>query len=184
MIGDEWNRALATEIDIGLVDHHRDIGMIFEQSGDFRARQGDAGRRVGIGDHDRARLAPIILDPDAHFVVQRHSLAGEAEQLRPHGIKAVGDVRKKQRLRLFQERDECMREHFVRAIANEDLFGLDPVMDGERLAQLLRLRIGIKRRVSTAAARIASSASGEGPNGLSLVLSFTRLAMRGCSPGT
>jgi hypothetical protein len=81
-------------------------------------------------------------------------------------------------------RDECMREHFVRAIANEDLFGLDPVMDGERLAQLLRLRIGIKRRVSTAAARIASSASGEGPNGLSLVLSFTRLAMRGCSPGT
>ena len=32
--------------------------------------------------------------------------------------------------------------------------------------------------MSTAAARIASSASGEGPNGLSLVLSFTRLAMR------
>jgi hypothetical protein len=31
-----------------------------------------------------------------------------------------------------------MREHFVRAIANEDLFGLDPVMDGERLAQLLK----------------------------------------------
>jgi hypothetical protein len=25
-----------------------------------------------------------------------------------------------------------MREHFVRAIANEDLIGLDPVMDGER----------------------------------------------------
>src|SRR5580700_10262022 len=29
---------------------------------------------------------------------------------------------------------------FVRASANEDLFGLDPVMDGGRLAQLLRLR--------------------------------------------
>ena len=77
-----------------------------------------------------------------------------------------------------------MREHFVRAIANEDLFGLDPVMDGERLAQLLRFRIGIKPQGVHAAARIASSASGEGPNGLSLVLSFTKLAMRGCSPGT
>ena len=108
--------------------------MIFEQSGDFRAQQRVAGR-FGIGDHDRARLAPIILDPDAHFVVQRHSLAGEAEQLRPHGIKAVGDVRKQQRLRLFQERDECMREHFVRAIANEDLFALDPVMAGERASR-------------------------------------------------
>jgi hypothetical protein len=61
-----------------------------------------------------------------------------------------------------------MREHFVRAIADEDLFGLDPVMGGERLAQF----------------RIASRASGEGPNGLSFVLSFTRLTMRGCSPGT
>jgi hypothetical protein len=77
-----------------------------------------------------------------------------------------------------------MREHFVRAIANEDLFGLDPVMDGERPAQLLRRRIGIKPQGATAAARSACSASGEGPNGLSLVLSFTRLAMRGCSPGT
>jgi hypothetical protein len=40
----------STEIDIGLVDHHRDIRMIFEQSGDFRARQRDAGRRVGSGE--------------------------------------------------------------------------------------------------------------------------------------
>ena len=105
--------------------------MIFEQSGDLRARQRDAGRRVGIGDHDRARLAPIILDPDAHSVVQRHGLAGEAEQLRPHGIEAVGDVRKQQRLRLLQERDECMREHFVGTIADEHLFGLR-CRDGRR----------------------------------------------------
>ena len=83
MIGDERHRALAAEIDIGLVDHHRDIGMTFEQPGDFRARQRDAGRRFGIGDHDRARLAPIILDPDAHPAAQRYRLAGETEQLRP-----------------------------------------------------------------------------------------------------
>ena len=32
--------------------------------------------------------------------------------------------------------------------------------------------------------RIWIDARGEGPNGLSLVLSLTRSAMRGCSPGT
>jgi hypothetical protein len=144
MIGDESNRALAAEIDIGLVDHHRDVGMIFEPPSDLRARQRDAGRRVGISDHDRARAAPIILHPDAHFVVQRHGLADEAEQSRPHRIKAVGDIRKQQRLRLFQQRHECMGEHFVRAIANEDLFGLHAVMGGKHLAQLRRLGIGIK----------------------------------------
>ena len=77
-----------------------------------------------------------------------------------------------------------MRQHFVRTVADEHLFGLHAVMGGERLAQLRRLGIGIEPQLSAAAARIASSASGEGPNGLSLVLSFTRLAMRGCSPGT
>lgn len=76
-----------------------------------------------------------------------------------------------------------MREHFVRAIAHEDLFGLDPVMDGERLAQLLRIRIGIKaqdvhRCGSHRFQRERRRAE------LSLVLSFTRLTMRGCSPGT
>jgi hypothetical protein len=38
MIGDQRNRALAAEIDIGLADQHRDVGMIFEQLGDLRAR--------------------------------------------------------------------------------------------------------------------------------------------------
>ena len=94
MIRDQRNRALAAEIDIGLIDQHRDVGMIFEQPGDLHARKGDSGRRVGISDHDRPRLAPIILDPYAHCAIKRHGLAGEPEQLRPHGIKAVGDVRK------------------------------------------------------------------------------------------
>src|SRR3954452_2983869 len=88
-ISDQRNRALAAKIDIGLVDQHWDVGMLFEQLGDRRARQCDAGWCVGIGDYDRSRLALIVLDPDAHSVVQRHGLAGNAEQLRPHGIKAV-----------------------------------------------------------------------------------------------
>ena len=50
MIGDERNCALAAEIDIGLVDHHRDVGMLLAQPGDLRARRGASGRRVGIGE--------------------------------------------------------------------------------------------------------------------------------------
>jgi len=119
-------------------------GMILEQPGDLCARQRDSGRRVGIGDYDRSRLAPIILDPYAHCAIKRHGLAGETEQLRPHGIEAVGDIRKQQQLQLFQERDESVREHFVRTVTNEHLFGLHAVMGGKHLAQLRRLGIGIK----------------------------------------
>ena len=34
----------------GFVTATKEVGMIFEQSGDFRARQRDAGRRVGSGE--------------------------------------------------------------------------------------------------------------------------------------
>ena len=46
---DQRNRRFGAEIDIGLVDHHRLVGMIGEQSRDLGARQRNAGRRVGVG---------------------------------------------------------------------------------------------------------------------------------------
>jgi hypothetical protein len=42
---------------------------------------------------------------------------------------------------------------FVRAIANEDLFGLDPAMVGEHLEQLLRLRTRTLATVTDTARR-------------------------------
>ena len=43
---------------------------------------------------------------------------------------------------------------FVRAIANEDLFGLDPAMIGEHLKQLLRLRTRTLATVTDTARRL------------------------------
>ena len=85
MISDQRSSTLAAEIDIGLIDHHRDSGMILEQPGDLCARQRDSGRRVGIGDYDRPRLAPIILDPYAHCAVKRH-----VSQARPNNSAHTG----------------------------------------------------------------------------------------------
>ena len=48
------NRALAAEIDIGLVHDDGNVGVLREHSRDLVARQSDAGRRVGIGEDDRA----------------------------------------------------------------------------------------------------------------------------------
>ena len=64
--------------------------------------------------------------------------------MRPHGIEAVSNVWKQQRLRLFQERDESVREHLVRTIANKHLFGLHAVMGRKHIAQLCRLGIGVE----------------------------------------
>jgi hypothetical protein len=127
-----------------IADHPNLLVVLCEHSGDLDARQCHAGRSVGIGDHDRPRRAPIILDPEAHSFVERHGLAGEAEQLPPYRIEAVGDVRKQERLRLFQESNKRMREHFVRTVADENLFGLHTVMGGKRFAQRRRLGIGIE----------------------------------------
>lgn len=51
---------------------------------------------------------------------------------------------KHQRLWLFQERGGSVREHFVRTIADEHLFGLHAVMGVKHLGQLRFSRDRIK----------------------------------------
>ena len=54
---------------------------------------------------------------------------------------AVGDVREQQRARravavaVVEQRHEGMRQHLVRAVADEDLLGIQPVHPGDALAQ-------------------------------------------------
>ena len=77
-----------------------------------------------------------------------------------------------------------MREHFVRAIAEEHLFGLHAVMSGERLAQFRRLGIGIKPQGIHRCGSHRFQRERRRPERAFVSVSFTRLAMRGCSPGT
>jgi hypothetical protein len=93
MIGDQRNRALAAEIDIGLVDHHRGVGMISEQLGDVRARQRDAGRRVfvawlwcpstNIRTRNRRRLRNLRDRPQWDLTSDRSRSAGWGAQRAP-----------------------------------------------------------------------------------------------------
>ena len=149
MVGDQRDRRLGAEVDVGLVDHHRDVAALARQPRDLGAAQRDAGRRVRVGDDDRAAAVEVVVDAHPHVIVQRHGLVLDAQQPAIDRIEAVSDVGKEQGPRLFQQGREGMRQHLVRAVAHEDLFGRYLVIVGQRLAQVTGARIGIEpQRIS------------------------------------
>ena len=152
----ERRRGFAAEIDVSLVDDHRRVTPFFEEALDLCARQGDAGRRVRIGEDDGAAAVEIIGHIDSHRCVERDRLVSQAEKAAPDRIEAVGDIRKNHGRRLLEEGRKRVRQHFVRAVADENLIGTRPVNAADGFTQAGRPRIRVQTK------RVA----GCGPNGL------------------
>jgi hypothetical protein len=106
--------------------------------------RGRPGRRVGVGDNDRAAPIEVIVDADAHLGVEWNGLVVDSQQATPDRIKAVSDVGEANRFGLLQERREGMRQDLVRAVADKYLLGRYFVIGGERLAQAGRFRVGVE----------------------------------------
>ena len=117
---------------------------VFEEALDVRARQGDAGRRVRIGEDDGAAAVEIIGHIDPHRGVERDRLVSQAEKPAPDRVEAVGDIRKDHGRRLLQEGRERVRQHFVRAVADENLIGTRLVNAGDGFAQAGRSRVRVQ----------------------------------------
>ncbi len=119
-------------------------GCSSSRVGDLGTRQRRPDRRVGIGQDDRAGGTAIIGDADPHGVIQRHSCVNDIEQPAPDRIKTVGYVREKQRRVMLQQSGEGMRQHLVRAVADEDLFGPHVMIRGQSRSQRGGLGIRIQ----------------------------------------
>ena len=110
---------LSAEIHIGLVHHHQAVRVLPKERLDLRQRQAQARGRVGVCQEHRARHTRIIACIHRKILPERHLLRRDAEQLREHRVKAVGDVCECRAL--FAKREECKRQNLVRAVAREHL---------------------------------------------------------------
>jgi len=142
---DQADRALAAKVDIGFVDDHDRIGVVFEQAFDFAQGQQTPGRRVRIRENDPAvGAADVIIDTDAEMLIERHDAGLDAVQPAIDRVEAVGDVREKQRRVVLEERHECVGQHLVRAVANEHLGRRDAVVRSNRRLQPIGVRVRIQ----------------------------------------
>ena len=144
MARDKGQGALRAEIDIGLVNHHRRIGMHGQQPLDRLQPQPDPGGRIGIGQDYGSGCAAIVLDIDPHRAIQRHGFIGNVEQPAIGGIETVGDVGKQQRAVMPEQSGKGMGQHLVRTIADEHMIARHPMIGRQGIAERARLRIGIK----------------------------------------
>ena len=69
---------------------------------------------------------------------------GDIEQPAIDRVEAVGDVGEQQRRVMLEQRAEGVRQHLVRAVADEDLFGPHLVVVGQRRPQRGGLRVRIE----------------------------------------
>ena len=135
-------------IDIGLVQHQQRVfGQRLHGAGDFGAVDPAAHRVVGIGDIDQ--LGPGLARPGEErvrilgIVAVGHLVqhAAEARHVVVEGrIGAVGGHHRV--ARLDQQADQ-RAEQPVDAFADGDPVRLDPVMGGQRLAQVVAFGVGI-----------------------------------------
>ena len=126
MRGDQRNRGFGAEIDVGLVDHHGHVRMLSSRVAISARDSATPVGAFGLGDDDRAGRPAIIGDADPHGLIERHGLVGDAEQAAIDRIEAVGDVGEQQRRIMLEQRGEGVRQHLVRAVADEHLFGPHP----------------------------------------------------------
>ncbi len=144
----QWDRRFATEIDIGFIDDDDRVRIRLEQHLDIGQRQGAAGRRIRVGDDDAAIGLAVIDDADGKGVVERYGPVGHVVQLAIHRIETVGDVGKQDRPRVPEQGHEGVRQHFVRAVADEYLLRGDvaeEVRDGFPQPRTFRIGIELER---------------------------------------
>jgi hypothetical protein len=139
--------AVAAEVDVGLVDDDHRVGMLVQQGFNALQRQQAAGGRVRVGEDDAAIRAPVVLGANLEGVTQGDGFVGDAVQAAIDRIKAVGDVREEDRAVVLQQGQKDMRQDFVRAVADEDLWRADAVVVGDGLFQALGIRVGIELEV-------------------------------------
>ena len=117
--------------------------MLLQQGNDLGPRQRNPCRRIRIGYDDRAGRPAIVGDADLHGLIERHGFVRDAEQAAIDRVETVGDVREQQRRIMLQQRGEGVGQHFVRAVADEHLFGSYLVVGGQGSAQRCRLWVWI-----------------------------------------
>ncbi len=147
---DQGCSGLRTEIDIRLIDHHHGIGITRQQTFHFRQGQRHAGWGIGIGKDDAA-IRPglqIVIDRNREVGTQRDLARLDAIQAGVNGIETVRNVGMQQRRRMTQQGHEGMGQHFVRAVADEDLLGLQPVMVCNRGLEPCSLRVWVQTQIA------------------------------------
>src|SRR5258706_1788373 len=68
----------------------------------------------------------------------------DAQQSAVDGIKTVGHIRKQHGPGLLQQPREGVREHFVRAVADEDLLGRDTMISGQHFSKARGLWVRVE----------------------------------------
>lgn len=103
-------------------------------------------RRVGIGKNDSAVFFMVILLHQPKLRVQVGTLVRNPIKLRPHLVKRIGNVGKKDWFARIEKGKEAHGQHVVGTDPDEHLVLSHPVITGQGFRQIRRRRIWIEAK--------------------------------------
>ena len=101
------------EINICLIHNNDHIRIISHHILDLLQRQQHACGSIGIGKDHSSIFFAVILFHNLKPFIQRLCLIGNAEYIRPHIIKRIGDIRKKDRLPAVKKGQKAHGQHII-----------------------------------------------------------------------
>jgi hypothetical protein len=111
---------------------------------DVGQRHQAAGRRVRVGKDDAAVRFGVVRDTDREVVGQRDGFEGDLIQPAIHRVEAVADVGEQDWPPVFEQGEERVGQHLIRAVADEDVAGVDAMVVADRQLELLGIRVGVE----------------------------------------
>ena len=140
----EGQGAFAAEVHICLVHQHDMVGIRAHDALDLRKRKGDAGGRVGVGQHHHAARAEKRLHGHGEILTQGHGAGGHAEQVCKHPVEAVAHRGEGDGMGSVRESEETEPQHLVRAVAAEYVVRRKPICVRDGAAKRQGRGVGVE----------------------------------------
>ncbi len=131
---DEGYGTFGAKIHIGLVNNDELVRMLGQELLDRLAWKSHAGGRVWIGQQDGAARPPKIGNLNPHRGIEGHFFVSYSIQAAVDRIEAVGNVGKKKRSIVLQQRLEGVGQNLIRPVPDEHLLRCNVVTGRDRLA--------------------------------------------------
>src|SRR5690554_2576002 len=99
----QTNRRLATEINIGFINHHHAIRVGLQDILYMPKSEVASRRRIRVREDNAAVVTFVVIRIDLEAVSQWNDRTFDLEQARVHRVEAIADIRKQDRLVVLQQ---------------------------------------------------------------------------------
>ena len=120
----------ACKCNVGFIHNDNVPGIAAHDLLNGIARCKQAGRCVGVRNDDGLVKTAVFGKVNGKIIFERQNVRGDMQQITQNRVKAVGNIRKRERVAFVTERPQREQQVLVTAVAAQDVFRRDAAVAG------------------------------------------------------